>query len=161
MDYGDPAGPSTKRRRIRAYEGILIWRLCGAHVGDLASGHELSEEVFDMQNSNAHLPACRRLGHAAGLGLVFALAACASGANAESISAAEQAQVQDICHTVMHFNPGDMHFEACVESLGHTVSGIRVGIRDAKRHQDHRQACGAKGLRPGTRDFAVCVAEGA
>jgi hypothetical protein len=94
---------------------------------------------------------------AAKFSLALALSACAFGANAEPISAPETAHVRDICRTVMGLSPGEGHFDACVDSLAHTVAGMR----DAAHTQAQHEACGAKGLRPGTRDFAVCVVEGA
>ena len=84
------------------------------------------------------------------------MAACAPNpADAESSTPARVTQVREICADTMHLNPTEADHEACVDSLLQTLAGMD----EARLVQSDRQTCMNQGLRPGTREFAICVVD--
>jgi len=115
-----------------------------------------------------------------GIGLVLKTAAiaCVSTAagasaptyNPQHLGSAQIAQVDEICQKVMRLRPSDTltdnrwpgnpdqgsstnEYRGCVASLSHSMQNIAA--TRAMSHAD--QNCRAKGLEPGSPDFAVCA----
>ena len=86
------------------------------------------------------------------------LAACAVGpADAQSSTPARTAQARQACATTMGLNPANTDYDMCVASLQQTIAGLD----QAALVERDRQACMQRGLRPNTREFAVCVVDAA
>ncbi len=85
---------------------------------------------------------------------VLALAACAPNpANASSAPPAVIAAAAHACADTMGLNPSEAEYAMCTRELLRTVRQLD---RPRLVAQD-RAACAARGLQPGTTDFALCV----
>lgn len=100
------------------------------------------------------------------------VAACASEPtyNPQHLNAAQISQVDEICQTVMGLRPTDTltdnlwpgnpdqgsstnEYRGCVASLSHSIGNIRAARAESQADQN----CRAKGLEPGSSDFAICA----
>ncbi len=83
------------------------------------------------------------------------LGACAPNpANADTASpSGVSAEVSHACTDAMGLNPSEAEYGMCARRLQRTVAGLE---RERLVAED-RAACAARGLQPGTPDFAVCV----
>ena len=123
----------------------------------------------------------RHVGNAAkgiGFGIKSAALACVSIAayatepayNPQHLNAAQISQVDEICQTVMGLRPSDAltdnlwpgnpdhgsstnEYRGCVASLSQSMENIPAARAENKADQN----CRAKGLEPGSSDFAVCA----
>jgi hypothetical protein len=82
------------------------------------------------------------------------LTACAiNPADAHSSTPARTAQARQACATTMGLNPANADFDMCVASLQQTIAGLD----HAALVERDRRACMQRGLKPNTREFALCV----
>ena len=123
----------------------------------------------------------RNVGNAAkgiGFGMKSAALACVSIAayaiqptyNPQHLNAAQISQADKICQTVMGLRPSDTltdnrwpgnpdpgsstnEYRGCVASLSHSLENITAARAESQADQN----CRAKGLEPGSSDFAVCA----
>ena len=90
--------------------------------------------------------------------------------NPQHLKAAQISQVDKICQTVMGLRPSDTltdnrwpgnpdpgsstnEYRGCVASLSHSLENITAARAESQADQN----CRAKGLEPGSSDFAVCA----
>jgi hypothetical protein len=84
------------------------------------------------------------------------VAGCAEASpGVDNTSPARVAQVHQVCRSTMGYQPIDVEYRACVDSLMGSLA--KVDHADAIEHG--RQLCTARGLHPGTPDFALCVVD--
>jgi hypothetical protein len=131
--------------------------------------HNLIQRISALSPSRVPL---LRLAAAYGVTLGAGLAACTTVPtyNPDHLQAAQFERVSNICQTVMGLNPNETlqeggqfrstsggnatsHYRLCVVSLSESMQGIV----DAQLTQSTDAACAAKGLAPGSSDFALCV----
>jgi hypothetical protein len=67
-------------------------------------------------------------------------------------SYAGDGEVGAVCASVVGVQPGEKHYAACVESLSHSLDGLRAGEGMGLA----RQGCLARGYRPNTSGLAEC-----
>jgi len=140
----------------------------------LIESHQHRESIR-MNRQDRHL---RTLAKAIRFGLTSAALACASMVvwaseptyNPGHLSPARISQVDEMCRTVMGLRPSDgltvnlwpgnpdhgsstNEYRGCVASLSRSVEDI-TATRAASRADQH---CRAKGLEPGSSEFAVCA----
>jgi hypothetical protein len=84
---------------------------------------------------------------------VFALFAASASNAADADMSARKAQLHHACADVMGLNPSESPYQSCVLSLQQSLSHID----DATQVDRARHACEGRGLKPDSRDFAVCV----
>jgi hypothetical protein len=127
----------------------------------------------------------RNVGNAAkgiGFGMKSAALACVSIVayateptyNPQHLNAAQISQVDEICQAVMGLRPSDTltenrwpgnpdhgsstnEYRGCVASLSNSMESIAVARAETQADQN----CRAKGLEPGSSDFAVCALQAA
>jgi len=109
-------------------------------------------KILSLPILRAHI---HRLGFAfSAVALAFAASACASGqAYAGNVMPEREAQVHHVCTDVMGLNASEYAYQLCTMSLKQTLASVD----EAQRIDRDRAACAARGLQPGTRDFALCV----
>jgi hypothetical protein len=106
------------------------------------------------------VPALDRLRRGAatlvGVGLVLAFSGCASAGpfNPDRLPVAQVSEIGDICHSVMGLpvSDSDAEYLACEQSLSHSARAVD----EARGLQAARDACLAKGLKPGEVALSEC-----
>ncbi len=67
--------------------------------------------------------------------------------------AADASRIQHACAVDMGLNTSEAPYQVCVASLQQDVAALQGDLTI----QAERQACMARGLQPGTSDFALCL----
>ena len=114
-----------------------------------------SHQLTPAQSRNSSAPLSRWTTHSAKIIGAAAIALLAAGntfANAAE-NPARLAQEQHACAVVLRLDPSGRRYDACIRSLERSLSEWNY----ARLVSTDRGACVRDGLKPGTRDFALCV----
>ncbi len=90
---------------------------------------------------------------AAAAAMALGSAALAAPYNPGDLAAGQAAATADVCRSVMRLEPGEAHYNGCLESLSRALKGLEQnrGVQDA------HAACMAKGLEPGSPALSACT----